>query len=368
MSYRIGLLILTSFSVVLMAQNRPDFSGVFLRTTVESKKNHIDTPLPIILEIKQNGKRLEVIAYQHDRTITNNYSLGGKSTNRTPTGFPVERRAQVKGNLLVTKSTVKFSGRKQQFILSEKWHLSQDSQQLTIQQRSEYTNAVTSGVPVQQTEYYARQQSLEAALRALSVAPPFKCPDLAVPGARNEGKQTYEDSAAIGAVPYHEGMRSVFLSADVSGPFLKGLKSVRHDGATEFARNGVAVLNYPDSVTLEIQPRSLLCKTKWDSNWDPLPLGIWAAWIPLWPMPSKAPPLDPDLSELRFQIRWVGSVEKDLGEVPSELITEMWPEFGTPTTFYRLNISGQQIPLTDSLEIQILSKDGQPLANIAGHI
>ena len=308
-----------------------------------------------------------MIAYQYDQTITNNYNLEGKSTNRTPTGFPVERRAKVKANLLVTKSTVKFLGM-QRFILSEKWHLSKDSEQLTIQQKWEYTNAVAGGFPAQQTVYYARQQSLEAALTALSAAPPFKCLDLPGPGVRSDGKQTYEDAARIGAGVYHEAMRSVVFSADVSGPFLKGLKSVRHDRNTEFKRNGVAVLNYPDSVTLEIEPHSLRCKTTWDSNWDPLPLKTWAASIPLWPMPPKAPPLDPDLRELRFQIRWAGSVEKDLGEVPSELITEMWPEFGRPTTFYRLNISGQQIPLTDSLEIQILSKDGQPLAQIAGHI
>lgn len=367
MFYRIRVLTVTFLSAVLMAQNRPDFSGVFLRTTVETKKHQVDTPPPIVLEIKQNGTRLEVIAYQYDRTITSTYNLGGKSTDRTPTGFPVEHRAKAKANLLVTKSIVEFPG-KQQFILSEKWHLSQDSQQLTIQQKSKYSNAVADGFPLQQTEHYARQQSLEMALTALSTAPPFKCLDLPGPAVRNDGKQTYEDAAKIGAVVYHEGMRSVVFSADISGPFLKGLKSVRHDRDTEFTRNGLAVLNYPDSVTLEIEPHSLLCRTTWDSDWDPLPLGTWTASIPLGPMPSKAPPLDPDLRDLRFQIRWVGSVEKELGEVPSELIKEMWWEFGRPTTYYRLNISGQQIPLTDSLEIQILSKDGKPLAHIAGQI
>jgi len=367
MFYRVGLLILTFLSAVLMAQNRPDFSGVFLRTTVETKKHHLDTPPPVVLEIKQNGTRLEVNAYQYDHTITSTYNLGGKSMDRTPTGFPVERRAALKANLLVSRSTVKFPG-KQQFMLSEKWYLSQDSQQLTIQQKSRYGNALTDGFPVQQSEHYARQQSLELALTALSAAPPFKCLDLPGPAVRNEGKQMFEDAARIGAAVYHEGMRSVVFSADVAGPFLRGLKSVRHDSDTEFTRNGLAVLNYPDSVTLEIEPRSLLCRTTWDSNWDPLPLRAWTGSIPLGPVPAKVPPLDPDLRDLRFQIRWVGSVEKDLGEVPSELIKEMWWEFGRPITFYRLNISGQQIPLTDSLEIQILSRDGKPLARIAGQI
>ena len=79
-------------------------------------------------------------------------------------------------------------------------------------------------------------------------------------------------------------------------------------------------------------------------------------------------PLPEWLQTLRVRIKWVGSEFRDLGEVPSNLEQQPQPGLRTPVTRYRLEIPAQDVPITDSLEVQILSASGNQLGCISGHI
>ncbi len=54
--------------------------------------------------------------------------------------------------------------------------------------------------------------------------------------------------------------------------------------------------------------------------------------------------------------------------VPSEFLLEPWREHRDPEAFYRMRIPAQDIPLTDVLEVLILSKSGEQLACIKRQI
>jgi hypothetical protein len=50
------------------------------------------------------------------------------------------------------------------------------------------------------------------------------------------------------------------------------------------------------------------------------------------------------------------------------MITEPWPEFGPWRIFYRVQIPANNIPLTDVLEIHMLSKGSKEVACVGAHL
>jgi hypothetical protein len=85
-------------------------------------------------------------------------------------------------------------------------------------------------------------------------------------------------------------------------------------------------------------------------------------------MATSTLPVLPELLGLRFRVRWTGSSTHDLGEVEPELLTEPWPELRPPERFHRMQIPSKGVPLSDSLEIRILTKAGNQIGCISGHI
>jgi hypothetical protein len=67
-------------------------------------------------------------------------------------------------------------------------------------------------------------------------------------------------------------------------------------------------------------------------------------------------------------VRWLGSEQKDYGEVQAEFRHQPWREDKAPEDFYRMTISARGIPLADELEVTIFSGDGRELACIEGRL
>jgi len=136
-----------------------------------------------------------------------------------------------------------------------------------------------------------------------------------------------------------------FTANVMDQPFFKGLEQVRTADGIEFRKNGHAVQSYPDSFVMTMRPIAG-CQ----------PDCIKSAVIP------------PELWDLHFKARWFGSVRKNLGAVQSKMITEPWPELGPWKIFYRLHIPAKNVPLTDVLELHMLSKGGKEVACIGAHL
>lgn len=67
-------------------------------------------------------------------------------------------------------------------------------------------------------------------------------------------------------------------------------------------------------------------------------------------------------------VRWLGTKEKDFGELPSEFFYEPWREFSYPAPYYRMHVPADDIPITDDLEVVIFASSGEELACLKGHL
>ena len=85
-------------------------------------------------------------------------------------------------------------------------------------------------------------------------------------------------------------------------------------------------------------------------------------------MSTSESPLPPELLGLRFRVKWAGSSIRDLGEVEPEIVSEPWTELRAPEKVYRVEIPSKGVPLSDSLEVRILTKAGNQIGCISGHI
>jgi len=136
------------------------------------------------------------------------------------------------------------------------------------------------------------------------------------------------------------------FNADLSaGKFFNGLERIRKSHQVEFRKNHQTVLVYPDSVVMEIATFGG-CGSRPDSLTTPLP---------------------PELQNLRFKAKWIGSLQRDAGFVRSELLREPWTELGHSRQFYRLEIPAKGVPLSDDLEVHIFSKQGAEIGCMRGH-
>src|SRR5580765_6913290 len=104
----------------LLAQTRVDFSGVFLRTATTIRKKSLESE-PRILVISQTPDEIVVKAMQNGETAVVHYPLEAKKSDKV--------QAKLKGRSLV----LTFELADLETSVSEKWLLSSDGQQLTIQ-------------------------------------------------------------------------------------------------------------------------------------------------------------------------------------------------------------------------------------------
>jgi hypothetical protein len=74
------------------------------------------------------------------------------------------------------------------------------------------------------------------------------------------------------------------------------------------------------------------------------------------------------LKGLRFHMTWVGAETRDLGEVPAEFKTQPRPHGLPSDNGYQMEIPARDVPISDTLQIQILSATGDQLGCVCGHL
>ncbi len=344
---RVLLLTLILRSVPVFAQRAPDFSGAFLQDPIKSHANLIEAEDPLVLDIKQGADNLRVTEMQNGIQSTSVFNIRGKPTiHENAAGLTSKDRMKFKGAKLVIKSEVEGPG----FVgigrwQEETWKLSPDLQTLTIRLKEG-----TSGVGDRDSHpavTYSRQASLAVALRkAASESVMNTCN--AVPSILAE-KLNLDPSHGVilGETGFWQLWWHVSFGAGLSGEFFHGLERTKTVGGVEFRKNGMLISRYSDSITLEVTPQITPRYWQW---------GSLNSLHPEW------------LQTLRFRIKWVGSETRDLGEVPSELNQEPLPELAPPHQWYQLEIPAQDVPISDSLEVHILSPVGSQLGCFSGHL
>jgi hypothetical protein len=362
------------------AQKAPDFSGVFLRNSVE---NHITPPIlrqfseicpqnsycpngstigdlrdhevynpqPSVLEIKQTGSILEIVVRKNGESSAARYELHGKSTNQTLNRFPTEDRAELKGSVLHLRSTVHLNPRSSR-TFNEEWWLSKDSQNLTIRRK-------ISGVDGSEIEHYDRQSSLEVALEKAAALGPDEVVDPAALASsliqlRSQYGYPYDTNTPLGAAVYSQFSKSAVF-------YLNSAK-----GKDEPAQYQPISQEEHKYFNLEIEVQQIEGTLDGsDERWYPQP-----ALVRLWgdSIPDK---LDSEFTGLRFHAKWKGSFIKDLGEIPSELswrhLGEPWSEI-PPKVVYGLQVAAENIPYDGRLEIEVLTNQGKHIALIHAQI
>jgi len=340
------------------AQSVPDFSGVFLRDHVEDRGVATvitEAQNPLVLDIKQTAQTLRITEMQHGVQATDTYDLRGKPTiNVSPDGMRSKDRVKFKQGKLVLKS--EWMGPRYPVtgpMTEQTWELSPDLETLTIQPKIEHLGRLPRDF--RRIAILTRQPSLQAALeRAQAASGMNRCNDAISPFTRRAPPIT-DRGVVLGYTAFEELVWEVEFDAALRGDFFKDLKRTDDPGGVEFRKSGQLIQTYAGFLTLEISPavrphpRYLFSTMQKVMGWgDPR--------LPDW------------LLTLRFHIKWAGSEFRDLGEVPSELKQEPWPELRVPQRWYRMEIPAQNVPLTDSLEIHILSAAGKQLGCISGHI
>jgi hypothetical protein len=164
---------------LLIAQSTPDFSGVFLRTSItdkapSSKARLFNKVAPVILEVSQSAESLEITSHLNGETFTSHYHLGDVPNQ------PNMETAEIKGKNLVIKSQaaletypglgvqvpVQVSSYPTAILATEKWELSKDLQTLTIRRKVAHIEGKTVlfGLGYEYTETFIRQGSLQGAI------------------------------------------------------------------------------------------------------------------------------------------------------------------------------------------------------------
>ena len=361
-----ALSVLAVASLASAQTQPPNFSGIYLRDPLQG---------PLILQITQSPDALNVTAIENGESVAKKYRLDGTSTVESYLGYLTKDVVHFKKETLRLDSTILVAPTRSVATLgspapydplptsvSESWDLSPDGQLLRIKRKVRFKNGLGD---VNVTETYRREPSLDAALKdghtssladqcnwvslssqlAGSMAMPSKA-------ARSTKQTKFDGAAYLSATELQQLSRSVFFHADLSGDFFKNLKRFSRGQDIEFRKDSAPISTYGNAVTLIVMPTEL------ESN----------PYYPEYGMPFGHPARSADLLDLRFMARWLGAVNRDLGEVRGELRTEPWTELREPMRSYRMEIPSAGIPLSDDLEVRIFSADGKEMGCIRNHI
>lgn len=343
------------------AQNAADFSGAYLRNNSPSDLHSspgksttqqialaqemlktLDEGSPLVLAVTRTTDGVKITEIQNGvRSANQYYFRTGKSSKTHAAGIHEVSRARIKKDTLTIDYAMEEAmpwGATITEQVHERWNLSPDSRTLTL-------HSTRNG-----TQTFTRQASLESALaRADQVSLMNRCVCLRLPPG-SQLPAEYKGGAALGFTVYRQLNRCIILDAGISGDLFKGLQRADSANGTKFLKSGRAIAIFPDDVFLEISFRANSCLESWDS------LGFGDA------------PLPAEMFSLRFQVKWEGSSTRELGELPSELLSEPWPEQREPEHFYRIQLTAKGVPLTDNLEVRILTSAGRQIGCIRGHI
>jgi len=341
-------------SAPAFAQTIPDFSGVFLRNPVERHGvNKINTEFDdlLVLNIKQGVDTLEVTEMQNGAQATSVYNLNGKpSINVSPDGMRSNDRIEFKDGKLTIKSEV--TDRKVVVfnrLTGETWRLSPDLQTLTIRVKEGYPRLGVQGFRPTQT--YTRQTSLPVALKNANMASEMNKCNVLPPFLSKKGSPKLNHGAILGMTGFQQLAWQVSFGAVLDGNFFNDLERTPTSGGVKFRKKGMLISSYSGPINLEVIPTVTFTRGEF---------ALTSTIMGLEPLPEW-------LLNLRFRIKWVGSESRDLGEVPAELrqkASDLAPLYEQ----YWLEIPAQDVPITDSLEVHILSADGNQLGCISGHI
>jgi hypothetical protein len=324
------------------AQSKPDFSGVFLRTGTRSGKGQVVEPVaPRILEVKQTAEEVVVTAIENGETALVHYRLGSQRTDGV--------QAKIEGDKLVLKAKfqpqVPVAGMYPPalHVMEEEWDLSADRRILTLEWK-DYVGTSAA-------DAYLREPDLQAARAGAGRAAESRVCDHPLPRwmRENEKKPTTmdENGVELGSASFDQITFCTSYIVVLSGEFFRGL--ARKQGTT-FEKDGETLTRYAGDLTLEVSPHSRACGGE---------IGNWVRGGPR--------QIDP-MQRLRFMLRWIGPLQKDLGEVQSEMLQQPWRENYPAEVFYRMRVPAEDVPLADSLEVVIFSEDGQQLACVRGHV
>jgi hypothetical protein len=345
------MLLLSSGSA--LAQSMPDFCGVFLRERIED--HGAATVItgaedPLILDIKQDAYTLRVTEEQHGVRASVIYELSGNSTmNAGPDGVRSKDQVNFHGGRLILKSEWTDPNYARTTPVTEQtWELSPDLETLTIQPKLAPDGR--SARNFRRIAIFARQASLQGALEKAQAASGMnKCSTSTRPPPADLGR-----GVVLGYTGFQDLVREVEFEAHLRNDFFSGLSRTGPTEAPEFRKNGRALQTYDGSLGLGKipfvlpHPRYLFLTTEVVMGWgDPH--------LPEW------------LLNLQFHIKWVGPESRDVGELPAELESQPWSKNYTRKV-YQIAVPARDVPLTDTLEVHILSAAGTQLGCIRGHI
>lgn len=327
------------------AQVAPDFSGVYLRTSTKIRNQPIPAT-PRILEVHQTADELNLKAAQNYETATARYPLSNQKSDKLQVSFrgkslhvkaAIVRQLGVPGSQGETMSSTE--------VVEEDWDLSEDGRQLTITRKSSIADR-------ERVDTYTREPSWDAAAEASKVATRDGCAPETAPGSKEERLKSrkLDKGIALGFTFFRAITKCVIYDAAISGDFFKNLKSTKEQGAERFQKSGQPVDKYSGDILLEVAPHQIPCfgeAGEWVHTGNPMPNAV---------------------QDLRFMVRWLGTKEKDFGELPSEFFYEPWREFSYPAPYYRMHVPADDIPITDDLEVVIFASSGEELACLKGHL
>jgi hypothetical protein len=202
------------------------------------------------------------------------------------------------------------------------------------------------------TEIYTRQTNLDAALaKAAKTSRMNNC----VPSQRYPVKHPRDISHGVplGGIAFEQLGWTETFDADLRGEFFTNLKILPAPGDVEFRREKELVTKFSGSLSLIVRP-AIRKEPHWVGSTSSTVMGGWR--------------FTDALKGLRFHILWAGSDSRDLGDVPAELKSQVWVKSFPPENWYEMEIPAQDVPITDSLEIHILSAAGTQLGCISGHL
>ena len=332
----LAIVLLTS--AALGAQAAPDFSGVFLLSALKGTNENWKSVPPQILEVKQSPDAISITVMLNGEAAEIHASLNGQKSG--------DLQGQVKGNnLILSAGEIPKQPNGIDRRVEEKWELSTDSRKLTIRRKVQMGTAPD----LNETETYDRQPSLEAAQAAASSAA-GRCDQTFTQRLPAGVEPSPSNAVSLGRTQFLQLTRCVSFSANLSGNFLRGLRRSGDATHATFRINGKQISEFSEDVDLTVE-LSNLCLTG---------QGLLRPVI----LTGAAD----HFQNLRFLARWMGTEQRELGELKSELTQQYWPEFEAPWTYYRMPIPAKGIPLTDTLEVTIFTSDAKQLGCIRGHL
>ena len=302
-------------SPLLYAQNGPDFSGAYLRKSsliatkpskdwsgpearwMEELQQESEEGFPLVLEVKQTSDLIEFTETRNGVQLTHQCYFRGVKPPKAHSA--VACGAEFKKGTLLLKYTVNLagtSGRSNALPEKHSMKLSSDSQTLTI-----------SGM-LAETGTYARQPSLDSTLALVAEAPRTnKCAYLLTPPPGVKFPTKYEGGAAWGSTTYRKSDTCVSFDAALSGDFFKTVKRTEAPSGAVFRLSDQTISVFSSDLLLEISFRTVQC-----GPIDLLKLSI--------PFERRSTPSE--FLNLLFQVKWMGSATRELGEIPSELYSQ----------------------------------------------